>query len=328
MQLYEVTAQVIRLASSLDIAVSLENTSNSLFWDIPCVAAVLSALQGFDVHFAHCMHGGAPCSCDHAHSSWAPKLVAGRPVFPTAEEAAYPPLLCTRIACLVLRGGGALPSPTPLPGPSSNTTRLVWEKPSRRFSSLVPEYDQFDLWAVPLEQQQRAAQILKCYPKGARVCERRLCTWGEVRACLPPRVPFRVLRHHLGPSWSWCQLLEGISSQPVPESEVSIVCGMCCPSNFVETAEILVIGVPRSPEAFLEEAVKAGHPKNKFASKADASAARLINNLFRGSGRQEPSGEAILSQWRTRKESLDEKEKNVKASLDPTVARILSKKNT
>ena len=346
-KLYEVTAQILLLADSLHIAVSLENPSNSLFWSIPCIASALASIKGFDVHFAHCMHGGrrdkktcwwsnrpwfaaleAPCSRDHPHSSWAPRLVAGKPVFPTAEEAAYPHLLCKRVACLVLQRGGPLEVPKALHGPSSAITRLVWEKPSRRFLSLVPEYTQFDMWAVPLEQQSRAAQILKCYPKGARVCDRRLCRWGEVRACIPPRVPFKVLRHQLGPSWSWCQLAEGLASQPVEDGDVSVVCGMCSPSNFVETAEILVIGVPRSPEVFLQEAVKAGHPKNKFASQMDDSATRLINNLFQGVLGQNPGGEDILTNWQSRKHSLEDKEKEIKASLDPTVARILEKKST
>ena len=185
------------------------------------------------------------CAKDRPHSSWAPRLVNGKPSFPTAEEAAYPHLLCKRIACLVMQGGGPLSIPQSLHGPSSAITRLVWKKTSRRFAALVPEYSQFDHWAVPLEQQQRAAQILKCYSKGARVCERRLCLWGQVRACVLPRVSFGVLRQQLGPSWSWCQQPDDPESQALPDSDTSVVCGMCLPSNFVETAEILVIGRPR-----------------------------------------------------------------------------------
>ena len=346
-KLYELTAKVILLADSMFIAVSLENPTNSLFWSIPCIAAVLSTLRGFNVHFAHCVHGGkrdkntrwwsnrpwfaaleASCSKDHAHSSWAPRLVNGRPSFPTADEAAYPILLCKRVACLVLQGGGPLQVPQSLHGPSSKVTRLVWEKPSRRFAALVLEYIDFDLWAVPLEQQQRTTQILKCYPKGSRVCERRLCLWGQVRACVLPRVSFRVLRHQLSPSWSWCQQAHDLESQSLPDDDTSAVCGMCLPSNFVETAEILVIGVPRSPEVFLQEAVAAGHPKNKFAKEIDPSATRLIDNLFEsGQSCQLPRSD-ILHAWQARKEVLASNEEEVRTSLDPVVARVLSGKST
>ena len=42
------------------------------------------------------------CDQQHSHASWAPYIDdSGRQIFPTASEAAYPELLCTRIACIL-----------------------------------------------------------------------------------------------------------------------------------------------------------------------------------------------------------------------------------
>ena len=42
------------------------------------------------------------CDGQHSHQSWKPRIQDGKFVFPTAEEAAYPWLLCTRIVNLAL----------------------------------------------------------------------------------------------------------------------------------------------------------------------------------------------------------------------------------
>ena len=47
---------------------------------------------------------GLKCNKQHRHESWQPKQVDGNTVFPTAQEAAYPILLCERIIdCIYTR---------------------------------------------------------------------------------------------------------------------------------------------------------------------------------------------------------------------------------
>ena len=42
------------------------------------------------------------CDNSHAHASWAPYTDdTGKRFFPTASEAAYPELLCQRVACIL-----------------------------------------------------------------------------------------------------------------------------------------------------------------------------------------------------------------------------------
>ena len=42
------------------------------------------------------------CDKQHPHQSWRPRIQDGKLIFPTAEEAAYPWLLCTRIINLAI----------------------------------------------------------------------------------------------------------------------------------------------------------------------------------------------------------------------------------
>ena len=124
-QVYEVTARLARAARLLiswGVFVTIENPTNSLFWLVPCIAQLLMDFGGYDCIFDNCCHGGArkknsrfwgslpwllplAASCPgehiHKHKNWQPQVVNGKVVYPTAEEAAYPTLLCTRMAEIV-----------------------------------------------------------------------------------------------------------------------------------------------------------------------------------------------------------------------------------
>ena len=57
---YANTAKIIQLAFRFEIQCSLENPLNSLFWAVPEIQAVLAEIQGHDVIFDNCCHGGRP----------------------------------------------------------------------------------------------------------------------------------------------------------------------------------------------------------------------------------------------------------------------------
>ena len=120
-QLYEGITKLILFAAGLDICVVVENPTNSLYWKTSFAQRFLTILGGYMTDFHNCCHGGSRdkltsfwsnkdwmqplqmfCDGQHQHQSWRPKIRDGRLVFPTAEEAAYPWLLCTRIINLVL----------------------------------------------------------------------------------------------------------------------------------------------------------------------------------------------------------------------------------
>ncbi|CAL1147501.1 unnamed protein product [Cladocopium goreaui] len=120
-QLYEGITKLILFAAGLDICVVVENPTNSLYWKTSFAQKFLTILGGYMTDFHNCCHGGSRdkltsfwsnkdwmqplqmfCDGQHQHQSWRPKIRDGRLVFPTAEEAAYPWLLCARIINLVL----------------------------------------------------------------------------------------------------------------------------------------------------------------------------------------------------------------------------------
>ena len=121
-QVYQVTADLMRMLVLWEVFVTVENPTNSLFWIVPCIAEVIEELGGYDCIFDNCCHGGArkkssrfwgslawllplaatcPGEGQHKHKSWRPQVVDGKVHYPTAEEAAYPNLLCTRMAEIV-----------------------------------------------------------------------------------------------------------------------------------------------------------------------------------------------------------------------------------
>ena len=116
----KVTCKLILLLVSWQVVCSLENPENSLlFWMVPCVVFLLADLQGFD---DTCLHGryrkkSTRCRAthdwfqslagkrendgSHIHNPWVPTVVGNKVVYPTAEEAAYPLLLCSHLAAIV-----------------------------------------------------------------------------------------------------------------------------------------------------------------------------------------------------------------------------------
>lgn len=126
-QSYEITAYLIDWLLQLNCCCSLENPHNSLFWLFPAIRTLLEKWGGHMTHFHHCMHGGdrdkktgwwscnprqphinlfeslgVLCNKQHSHASWRPYKQNGRLIFPTHQEAAYPHLLCERVADIVI----------------------------------------------------------------------------------------------------------------------------------------------------------------------------------------------------------------------------------
>ncbi len=120
---YDATIELVEFLIQLGISCSIENPTNSLFWLYHVVARAIRRLRGFFTKFDACMHGGArnkstsfwslnprdpevnmfkslalDCDNSHVHASWKPVTVDGRTHFPTSEEAAYPHVLCQRMA--------------------------------------------------------------------------------------------------------------------------------------------------------------------------------------------------------------------------------------
>jgi len=116
---YENMCLLARICHCLGIAISIENPENSIFWKVPVVTALISDIGGFMTYFDNCCHGGSRrkgtgwwanvdwfkqlavrCDNSHFHEKWNADIVDGKVCFPTHLEAAYPVLLCRRLASI------------------------------------------------------------------------------------------------------------------------------------------------------------------------------------------------------------------------------------
>ena len=126
---YSAAVELILILLDLGVSISVENPKNSLFWCTSMMAKLYKhEPRGYFTVFHSCMHGGERdkatkfwsfnprvpsanlfeslgllCDGNHTHQSWRPRFVTGSWVFPTKEEAAYPHLLCVRMASLLLQ---------------------------------------------------------------------------------------------------------------------------------------------------------------------------------------------------------------------------------
>ena len=171
---YDSTCTLIKLCHSLAIALSLENPENSMFWEIPVVKGLLQEIVGYMTYFDNCCHGGTRktgtawrasvnwfdslavrCDGGHFHQKWNAEIVNGRVVFPTHLEAAYPVLLCERLAGIAKRKAlemGAAELATleqqTQHAPSSQHRFLLDMLPKgRKFRPLVSEFGHYEKWA-------------------------------------------------------------------------------------------------------------------------------------------------------------------------------------
>ncbi|CAE7717482.1 unnamed protein product [Symbiodinium sp. CCMP2592] len=125
-KLYRAVGRIVDLALQLHIFAAVENPLNSLFWLCDGLDHLCRRADSYQLIFDACMHGGdrdkttlfwcsdsryqslaLRCSRDHKHASWKPRFLDGRWQFPTAQEAAYPWLLCERMLYILADDYGA-----------------------------------------------------------------------------------------------------------------------------------------------------------------------------------------------------------------------------
>jgi len=119
--LYENTVLIAQMAIDLSIAICIENPSSSLMWKTSPFQRFFATNPNLRfINFHNCAHGGTRdkktcfvtsvdwfdkleiyCDKQHAHATWHPTVVDGRVNFPTHAEAAYPEILCNRIASML-----------------------------------------------------------------------------------------------------------------------------------------------------------------------------------------------------------------------------------
>ena len=292
--------------------------------------------EGFRVVFDSCMMGGqrdkatlwwcnrpifSPlalrCSRDHPHKNWTPVFdkTNKRFNFPTAEEAAYPEILCDRVANLVDQALQQC-NFTKLQNleqqihhqrsTATNSILMGLLPRGRKLLPLVSEFQFYSQWLVPPHfPAEDLDKLLQSFPKGARIVNRKLMHGGDFRVC------DSFLSDECSSQKSKCIYINGFAG------------------NFTElqkVGEILSIGIPREPEDFVARAVAAGHPRNLFAEDWSARDPFVLENLSPDIGKLLDKRNAFFNKWIRRAKELSGKERDLHNSLDPEIAKVLKGK--
>ena len=322
---YQHTATIIRHAASLHIQCSIETPSNSLFWIVPAIAKLMRDFPGYNVVFDNCCHGGLRkkasrwwslhgwfnslavlCDGNHYHASWKPVKHQGRLIYPTAEEAAYPVLLCERLSQILLDKViefGAVKAET--------LTQQVAVKPmhrflldmlprGKRFKPLVSCFQHYVLTIhAPTEDPFEVCRL----PSGSAVQARRMLTGDELRA---EYNDFKDL----------AKFREYIFSKNVTSEQVIGT------NSFGATT----FGVPREPLDFLRRAVETGHPRSLAIHLSQDVTRVLEANLTGDLYRIALKRVRYLQKWSSRARELESSEAKLKKDMAPHLAKLLASK--
>ena len=245
------------------------------------------------------------CSRDHEHKPWVPTIRKGsRLHFPTSEEAEYPPLLCERVAMLIrqdLIDHNVWPTETfqhqlqQRRTTAINTVAMGLLPRGQQLKPLVSEFADYASMAVPVPTT--VERFVDNFPKGARIVDRKLTTWGMVRVSDKLEI-----------------------SQPLRDLATS---------NFIQdntAVEVIKIGIPRSPQDFLQQAIKVGHPR--FLPYMSSSEVDVLveANLGLADDKLLKRRNAFLKHWVDRAKSLAQDEERLRSQMHPHIQDVLKGK--
>ena len=123
---------------------------------------------------------------------------------------------------------------------------------------LVSEFQDYKLFAIEAVSDPEKTAIFDSLPKGARIVQRRL-QWGNVR--VDEHACFWVSDN---------KSIEIDKNSPLLES---------CKGSEKTHAEIVTVGIPRTPWDFLERAIGAGHPRT-LAIHLNEAVTKMLHENF------------------------------------------------
>ena len=348
--LYASTGRIVRHCIALQVRVSVENPLNSLAWLCDGMDDLFRLDLGVECVFDHCSHGGSRdkatlwwcsdnlfmplairCTRDHRHASWQPAFRDGRWQYPTAEETAYPWLLCQRVAALLAEASPGLVSSCQLVRPPE---QIALERQPRYAKPLVSAFRGHDSWAIPLNDDGAIASLLASYPKGSRVLKRKLLPWGLVRVCVPSKFPELDItklsaKFHISKvcckEQGFCNNADG--ALPGDEGACSVT-GEVHPCNLcAEHAEVIQIGIPREPEDFIREALKAGHPRDMLSFHKKGHAQRVAQAVLVSLEDRKAKAGLSLEKWAKHSKALEAANRELMQHKPAYLRRVLGDKN-
>ena len=336
-QVYAATAAIIEFCVEHDILCSVENPENSLFWLYPDILRVMQRVTGCSTSFHNCMHGGKrkkltqwwatkdvfstlACACDglHQHAQWNPTQDSNGLRFPTAEEAAYPHLLCKRVVDLIIQyvlhhgAGQHATLDTQIAAASSTSHRWILDMlpKGKKLRPLVSEFKGYAFFLVSPSQEPENSFFFKQQLKGARILQRQM-QWGRMR----------VVEHKGQQNFLWVnnegkQYDLGCQQAMVENGELEVE----------SQVEVCTLGIPRDPWDFVEKAVAAGHPRS-LAIHLNGD----IMNMLKENFAQEPhlvikQRVYFLKKWTERCKELETSEAQMHQRLPEHLRGVLAGK--
>ena len=219
--------------------------------------------------------------------------------FPTKEEASYPQLLCDRVSHVVKSLAeelGYTPMESLFQQSQQQTSSALQHvnmgflPRGRKLKPLVSEFSLYKTWAFHTNQNSNEVErVIDKFPKGTRIVHRKLLQWGEVRV----------------------SDVDGHSLQNQ----------MDLPDDYI--VEKVSFGIPRDPEEFVKEAIKAGHPRFLDYRSINEIDGLLERNLDAGSFEILSKRTSWLKKWTDRAQELSHAEAALHRSLRPHCAAVL-----
>ena len=317
--LYDAVEKIAITACKANIFTSIENPTNSHYWSTTPMQNVMQRFGNAFVTFHNCCHGGsrdkltsvwvnknwldtleARCDGSHEHKSWKVSISSNAVYFHTAEEAAYPLVLCQRIVeCIkskVLQLG-ALSANTldqQLGQPDAHEAgRIALGALPRgvKVKPLVAEFGHYQAVVAPLQQTTAVDTFLIACPKGSKITSRQVWKRGEIRVV------------------QQCEFLQ-----------------KCEQLGDNELVELCWIGIPSEPDEFVKKAFRAGHPRGLDVH-VDESMKQVIKmNLLDPPCDLAKKRVEYLKRWTARAKELNEAEAQLRRSMPEHVKRVLGRK--
>ena len=261
----------------MGVSISIENPKNSLFWATSMMEELYKQEpRGHFTVFHSCMHGGTRdkatkfwsfnprvpsenlfdplgllCDGNHTHQSWRAKFLDGKWIFPTKEEAAYPHLLCVRIASILLQEAVARGL-----GPDDDLSQQLEHDPlvgKRQLFTTQPRQQKLRPAISEFGYSMHLALTVSDAPTNFLDM---LCPKGS-----------RIVARHVQRGFNRDVFMAMNNAKLVNEIKEG------------DVYELVKVGVPREPPQFITAAVALGHPRFLLARVNNDSLA-AVNCLF------------------------------------------------
>ena len=334
-QTYAATARIVRFCSQHDILCSVENPENSLFCFFPEMVEAMSEAAGHSISFHNCMHGGkrkkltkwwsnkdvfselqSLCDGKHPHAQWNPVQQGTALQFPTAEEAAYPHVLCKRIAAVFLKyaiSKGATQVDTldkQVASTVSTSHRWILDllPKGKKLKPLVSEFRGYCFFLVTPSQEPESSTFFQRQLKGSKLVQRQL-QWGKVR----------VVDDGGSETFWWTNSADGKQYQL--HDKLATLEG--CDMDQEVQAELCTLGIPREPWDFVGRAVEVGHPRSLAIHLSGDVMEMLKQNFAEEPYKVIKERANFLKKWTNRCKELEAQESTLHGGLDPHLQSVL-----